>query len=418
MTQTPPPAPTSLPRRFAFGLAQRILLLTIVFVMIAEIAVFVPSVANFRNNWLRDRLSAAHTAALALEVAPDVMVPEEVRRQLLISAGVQMIALKRGDSRRLLADEDMKVNIVERYDLRTATPLQAIAAAFRTLFSSGNRVIGVIGDAPMGAEFIEIAVHERPLQIAMVRYSWNILLLSLIISLIVAAFAVAAMYLLVLRPVKRLTDNLALFRENPEDVSRIISPSGARDEIGRAEKALAEMQGALAHELSQKKHLAALGLAVAKINHDLRNMLSSAQLFSDRLASAPDPLTRRLSEKLVATLDRAISFCQSTLAYGRAIEHAPRLKPVRLAPLVQEAADVVAPQGIASISIINNVAADIEIAADSEQVIRVFINLFRNAAEALENAGTRDPQGARIRIEAQVANATALIEISDNGPGV
>lgn len=411
----PPDQP---PRRFVFGLAQRVLLLTIVFVMIAEIAVFVPSIANFRNNWLRDRLSAAYTAALAMEAAPDAMVPEEVKRQLLISAGAQMIAIKRGDSRRLLADEDMPPAIAVRYDLRSATPLQSIRAAFDTMLAPGARTISVVGEAPMGAEFIEIAVQERPLQLAMYKYAANILLLSLVISIIVAAFAVAAMYWMVLRPVKRLTDNLLRFGENPEDKSRIITPSGTRDEIGRAEAALVQMQAALARELSQKKHLAALGLAVAKINHDLRNMLSSAQLFSDRLASAPDPLTRSLSGKLVATLDRAIAFCQSTLAYGRAVEPAPKMLPVRLSRIVMEAAAVVSPEGAGRPPVMNAVPAGLEVHADADQIMRVFINLFRNAAEALEAAGTQDVNGPHILVDADVRDGAAHVIVSDNGPGV
>ena len=64
---------------------------------------------------------------------------------------------------------------------------------------------------------------------------------------------------------------------------------GACDEIGTAERELAAMQTELASMLHQKNRLAALGLAVSKINHDLRNLLASAQLFSDRLANLPDP---------------------------------------------------------------------------------------------------------------------------------
>lgn len=418
MNETPASDAARKARGPIFGLAQRVLLLTIVFVMIAEIAVFVPSIANFRNNWLRDRLSAAYTAALALEVSPDAMVPEEVRRQLLQSAGAQMIALKRGDSRRLLADSDMPPTIAERYDLRSASPPEAIRAAFSTLFSTEDRVIGVIGEAPMGAQYIEIALQERPLREAMIRYSRNILLLSLVISIIVAAFAVAAMYWMVLWPVRRLTDNLMEFGANPEDTSRIIQPSGARNEIGRAEMALAEMQEALTRELKQKKHLAALGLAVAKINHDLRNLLSSAQLFSDRLATAPDPLTRRLSEKLVGTLDRAIAFCQSTLAYGRAAERAPKFERLKLRDIIHEAAEVVSPKDIGRVAIINNVEPGLGISADAEHIIRVFINLFRNAVDALEAAGAQDGGVAKICVSAIQSNDHIEIDVMDTGPGV
>ncbi|MGE3643785.1 MAG: ATP-binding protein [Beijerinckiaceae bacterium] len=406
-------------RRFLrFGLAERVLVLTVAFVMLAEIAIYVPSIANFRNNWLRDKLSAAYTAALVLEVAPDSAIPASLKRDLLNHVGAYTIALKMGDSRRLLAISDMPPAVVERFDLRSASPWESISAAFRTLAASGDRVLGVRGNAPMGGEFVEITLHEQPLRMAMYVYSRNILLLSLVISLIVAGLAMAAIHLMVLRPVHRFTSNLMAFADDPEDASRIIEPSGKQTEIGRAEEALSDMQKALANELAQKKHLAALGLAVAKINHDLRNMLASAQLLSDRLVEAPDPLSRRIAPRLIATLDRAIAFCQSTLTYGRAVERTPQRKKTDLHALAAEAAELVSPAGGGRPVIANNVPKGFEFSADSEQILRVFVNLFRNAVEALENAGPQPGKPSEVRISAvrtAASNGKSGNGISGNG---
>ncbi len=195
-------------------------------------------------------------------------------------------------------------------------------------------------------------------------------------------------------------------------------PSGAKDEISLAENALAEMQTALANELSEKKHLAALGLAVAKINHDLRNMLASAQLISDRLASGSDPLTRRLAPKLVATLDRAIAFCQSTLTYGRAAERAPIPSRLKLHQLVAEAAEIVSPADIGRIPIINSVPRGFELLADNEHLLRIMVNLFRNAVEALQGAGPQPGLAPQVRVSARREGANVSIEIEDTGPGI
>ena len=78
-------------------------MLTILFVMIAEVLIYVPSIANFRLNWLNDRLAAAHTAALVLDAAPSGMVPESLARQILQSVGARAVAMKMGTQRRLLA---------------------------------------------------------------------------------------------------------------------------------------------------------------------------------------------------------------------------------------------------------------------------------------------------------------------------
>ena len=294
MTSTSP-ALTPPNNAVRFGLAARVLALIIVFVMLAEVAIYVPSIANFRNNWLRDRLAAARIAALVLEAAPQDMAPEDLKQELLKSVGAKMIVLKMHDTRRLLAVSDMPPQIDETYDLRAPSTAEGNTAAFRTLAAPPGRNLNAVGNAPMGADFVEITIDETPLRAAMLNYSVNILALSLFISAIVAGLAALALHWMVLRPVRRLTSNLMSFGENPEDVTRIIQPSGARHEIGRAEEALAGMQSALSRELTQKKHLAALGLAVAKINHDLRNMLASAQLFSDRLSAIADPVAQRLA---------------------------------------------------------------------------------------------------------------------------
>lgn len=415
---TPPETPTTpKPRWPTLGLGSRVLLLVAGFVMLAEVAIYVPSIANFRNNWLRDRLAAAHTAALVFEAAPKEMIPEALAKEILDSVGAKTIAMKTADTRRLLAASDVPPKVDERYDLRNATPWQAIAAAFRALTAPPGRVLGVVGAAPMGGEFIEITLDEAPLIRAMATYSVNILLLSLIISAMVAGLAMAAIHFMVLRPVRRVTSNLLDFAADPEDAGRVIAPSGARHELGRAEEALRRMQMALAREFQQRKHLAALGLAVAKINHDLRNMLASAQLVSDRLSTLPDPLARLLAPKLVATLDRAIAFCTATLAYGRAVEPAPSFRLTQLDLVAQDVCETVAPEA-GAVAIRVAVPKGFMLVADPEQLFRVLLNLVRNAAEALGSAGTQADAEPAIDISARREDGAVIIDVSDNGPGV
>lgn len=404
------------PARPRLGLAGRVLLLVIGFVMLAEVTIYVPSIANFRENWLRDRLSAASTAVLLLD-ATSAQVPDRLVADALAAVGAKSIVLKMQDSRRLLASSDMPPRVDARYDLRDPSFVEAIVAAFRTLTTTRNRTIAVVGPAPMG-EFIEITMSEAPLRQAMLIYSRNILLLSLVISLIVATLAAVSIHMLVLRPVRRLTSSIISFGAAPEDASRVIRPVGMGHEIGRAEEALADMQRALARELTEKKNLAALGLAVAKVSHDLRNMLASAQLLSDRLAMTADPVAQRLAPKLVGTLDRAIAFCQSTLTYGRAVERTPDMRPVDLRAIVNEAAEVLAPDGHGRVELRNEIGAQIRVSADSEQIFRVFLNLLRNAWQALETAGPQPGRAAEIIVTATPRNGVIVVEVSDSGPGV
>jgi signal transduction histidine kinase len=401
-----------------FGLATRTVVCVVAFIMAAEITIYVPIIANYRDNWLRNRLSAAYTATLVLEAAPRAMVSDQLSRQLLDSVGARIIVLKTHGTRRILAATTMPTAVDEFYDLRHSSFWQALGSTYRTYTGANSRVITVLGEAPMGGEAIEVTMDEAAAKAALHTVAGRILMISLSISAIVAAFAVALINFMVLRPMRRLTTNITEFGADPENAARIIVPSGSKHEIGCAEEALATMQDTLVRELNQKKHLAALGLAVAKINHDLRNMLASSQLLSDRLANVTDPLAQRLAPKLVATLDRAIRFCQTILTYGRAADEAPKPRLVGLRSIVAEAAESVSVCGPARVEIVNKVAEDFEIWADPEQMFRVLMNLIRNGVEALDRAGPARGRRAVVSVSADQTPQGPMIEVADTGPGV
>src|SRR5438128_12673607 len=117
-TDRPAAADGSSRARARMGLSAKLLVLTLSFVMIAEVLIYVPSVANFRLNWLNDRLSAAYTAALVFETAPSGEVPEAVARQILQSIRARAVALQMGPQRRLLAAGNMPPAVKPEIELR------------------------------------------------------------------------------------------------------------------------------------------------------------------------------------------------------------------------------------------------------------------------------------------------------------
>jgi signal transduction histidine kinase len=406
------------------GLSGKLLLLTILFVMLAEVLIFVPSVANFRITWLADRLTAAQLASLAAEASPNGDVPQGLRNELLRTARVKAVALKRNDQRQLILDADMPVAIDASYDLSMtganaalSSRLGAIWDALEVLFGSGDRTLRVVGRPGDGAgDMIEIVLPEGPLKTAMVRFGLNVLVLSIIISVITAALVYLALNTILVRPILRIAQNMLRFSQHPEDASRIIIASGRRDEIGTAERELSHMQTELSLLLHQKSRLAALGLAVSKINHDLRNMLANAQLLSDRLASSPDPNVQRFAPKLIASLDRAIAFCNDTLKFGRAQEAAPRRELMPLKPLVVEVGEGLALPRDDVIAWHIDIEDSLRIDADRDQLYRVLSNITRNALQALEAQGAA-VKGAISVTARRTANRVAII-VSDDGPGV
>lgn len=409
----------------ALGLPAKLLLLTIAFVMLAEVCIFIPSVASFRKNWLMERLNAAQIAALAVEAAPKSGLPMRLRTELLKTAGVHGVALKRNEIRQLVMQADPATHIDDHYDLTDASWWTLIADSIAVFFAPPERIIRVIGIPEMHAgASIEIVMDEGPLKEAIIGFALRILGLSVVISIITAALVYLSLHFLLIRPMTRLTRNMVRFSERPEDASAIITPSGRRDEIGVAEAELAAMQSQLQTLLQQKSRLAALGLAMSKVNHDLRNMLSNAQLISDRLSGVTDPTVQRFAPKLILSLGRAIQLCTETLTYGRAQEPPPKRVLFPLEPLVEEVSEALGLPDHATIRWASNIQTGLLIDADRGHLYRVIANLLRNASQVMDSSG-EDPQGAsptgeppEIRLSAWREKSSVFIVVSDNGPGV
>lgn len=403
-------------RAFRFGLSLRLLLLTTIFVMLAEVLIFMPSVANFRKNWLMERLAAAQIASLAAQASASDTVPQKLSDQLLKKTMVHSLVVQRNGARVLVLQSPVPGMVAAHYDLRHANWMELIGDALYLFIAPHRRLIHVTGNADLSDDTVEIVMTETPLQKAVYRFALNILLLSIIISLFTASLVYLALNWLLVSPVRRLTWNMVGFRENPEDAGRVIVPSGRRDEIGMAEEQLGAMQNELISMLRQKSRLAALGLAVSKINHDLRNMLSSAQLISDRLSASPDPMTQKFVPKLIASLDRAISLAGETLQYGRTDEAPPQRHRFLLRPLLTEVGDGFGLSAHERIGWRVEAGDMLEVDADRGQLYRILTNLVRNSMQVLE--ASSEIGKPEIGVIALNDGSDLLIAVSDNGPGV
>ncbi len=394
------------------SLSAQLLILTILFVMLAEVLIFVPSVAFFRLNYLDKKSEFAHLASLALLASPDNMVSNELKAELLFRVGARSVVFRSANSAMLMLSEEMPVAVDASFNLSKRTPLKLIEDAIEALMIRDNRIIRVVSpieNAPTSS--LEMVIDEAPLVAAMLDYAKNIFWLSLAISVLTAVLVFLSLHWLMVRPMGRMSASMIAFRRSPEDPSVTVKPSGRMDEIGTAERELEIMQARLRFALKQKQHLAALGTAVTKISHDLRNILSTSHIVSDGLAQVDDPHVQKVVPRLVASIDRAIDLCTETLKYGKAEERQPEKENFPLAPLLKEVKASVAVPENADIRWNDQISDDFKISADREQLYRVLLNLCRNAAEALRDAGT-------ISLSAQEANGYRQIKVSDDGPGI
>lgn len=396
------------------SLSGRFLILTTVFVMLAEILIFVPSIARFREDFLLNRLERAQIASLAL--LADDMLADDLEAELLENAGVYNVVLRRDEVRQLMLSSPIPEQITNTYDLRDAGPWILIRDAMTRIFTVENEVIRVIGEPVKRAGLlIEVTMESAPLRMAMVDYGLRILGLSFVISIITASLLFLAVRVVLVRPIKSVVGYMQRYASAPEDARGIISPSSKVTELREAEEALQMLQTDLTQALKQRERLAQLGGAVAKVSHDLRNILTSAQLFTDRIEASDDPLVKRMAPKLVNSITRAVSLCESTLAFGRAEEPAPTLNMIKVCDI---AADVAASEQLAvadaCVEIANEVPDDLIARADPEQLYRVIMNLVRNARQALVASG----KPGRIVIVGCELESIWCIEVSDTGPGL
>ena len=398
-------------------LSRRFLALTIVFVVIAEVLVFVPSMGRYRQDYLQNRLELAQIAALVqLAIPADEPVPPALQSDLLTTADVLNVVLRRDGVRELALQGKMPPMVDQTFDLRTASQLALMRDALWVFFSDHDRIISVIGQTTQGARSeIEITLHEWPLREALIAQGQRILLTSLVLSLAVAGLLFLAVQRLIVRPIGRVADHMAAYRDDPEDASRIIAPQNGARELREMETALRELELRLTAALRQKDRLAGLGGAVAKISHDLRNLLTTAQLLADRIEASADPAVRRTAPKLVNSLARAINLCERTLTYGKAEELPPAPTVFLLDPLV---AEVMENERHGSAASCTDFAADIPggltVRADADQLFRVLSNLVRNAGQAIEAAG----KPGVVMLTAREVAGRSEIRVRDTGPGL
>ncbi len=416
---TPPPAPArSLPRRWLWpgGLSARLLLLTALFVMLAELLILAPSLASFEEGRLEERVRAAELASLAVEASPDQVVTDTLASQLLNGAGVVSVAVQSDGIRRLLLQGPPMAHAPYLVDLRTQGPLGWLFQPFRVLTGDPQQMVRIVAKPRFrDGDFVEIVAPQIRLRRELTRYLLSLLAVTAFISAVAGVLVYLSLNVFLVRPMQRITASMERFRANPDDPASRIAPSNRRDEIGRAEAELDRMQADLRAALKSRARLAALGEAVAKINHDLRNMLTSARIASERLAMSGDPSVAAALPRLERALDRAAALTSNVLDYGKSEEREGRPEPIALLAAVEAAAED-AGLSPAGVRLEASIPPEAQVSADPEQLHRILVNLMRNGREAIE--GAEPARAGRIEVLARHDAHQTVLHIVDNGPGV
>jgi signal transduction histidine kinase len=406
------------PRRWLWpgGLSARLLLLTVVFVILAELLILAPSLAGYEETRLEDRVRSAELASLAVEASPDQVVTDSLSSQLLAGAGVVSVAVQSDGIRRLLLQGPRLTRPPLLVDLRQHSPLGRLIRPFGILTGDSKQMVRIVAKPRFrDGDFVEIIVAQVRLKRELWGYLGGLAAVTVFIGAVAGLLVYLSLNFFLVRPMQRITASMERFRANPDDPAARIAASHRRDEIGRAEAELDRMQGDLRTALNSRARLATLGEAVAKINHDLRNMLTSAQLASERLALSGDPSVAAALPRLERALDRAAALTSNVLEYGKSEERAPEPADIALADAVEAAAE---DAGLTryGVKLVVGIARRERAFADPEQLHRVLVNLLRNAREAIQ--GAEPKRDGEIRVAADNAGDKVVLTLADNGPGL
>jgi signal transduction histidine kinase len=421
MADDAPPADAPAPKRrrnlVPGGLSARLLLATALVVVVTNLLTIPVLLASRQREWLSDRIAAGESASFVVNAAPSGQVNEQLKQKILASAGLAAVGIQADGIMRLVLAPAKLPKTVYRIDLRQNDFLSSLDEPLETLFGGGDRMVLVI-DRPhyTSGQLVEIMVPDAPLRDILLADLLNLLIGGVVASVLAGAVVYLALALLLVRPMQRITRSMERFRANPEDPTARLAPSNRNDEIGRAEAELDLMQTDLRAALASRARMAALGEGVAKINHEMRNMLTSAQLASERLAASPDPVVARTLPRLERALDRAVRLAADVLAFGRTAEPppAPRLVPLRAAVEVAAEDAQLAAGGVTLVAEMDERAL---VLADADQLHRILVNLMRNAREAIDSDAAKGGKGT-VTVSLRVADGASLIRLADDGPGL
>lgn len=392
------------------SLSARLLWLTVGVVLVVEVLVFLPQLAQARLTWLHGRMEDAHIAGLAAIAGspPDATMREE----LLRLSGTLWIRLQEPRRPPVELAGSAPALPVARIDLDQESALLHVLRALSVLTFDRHQHIALVGVSPMGTDAVVELVYARHDETrALRRFARRTFWLSLLIAGTIGALVHAALRRLLVRPMRRLTDGIATFRADPEHATPLdpaqVTPL-VDDEIARASRELAAMQRELRAALWRNARLAALGVAAAKVSHDLRGLLTPALLTADRLTAHADPTARHAGEIISRSVDRAIEMIHRGLDFTRDEPPSLHLTPVALAQLVDEASEPARAHS-PGFRVVNRVPPTLTVPADRTQLFRVLANLMRNAAEA----------GARsVQATGSPGETTVVLDLADDGPGL
>ncbi|RMH40920.1 MAG: HAMP domain-containing protein [Deltaproteobacteria bacterium] len=241
--------------------------------------------------------------------------------------------------------------------------------------------------------------------------------LAVLLGVLVAVWATRS-----LLPLKRL--QLAARRIAAGDYASRIDERGPAEvaELAREFNVMGRAVESRERDLVRSERLAVVGKMAASITHEVRNPLSSiglnAELLEEELAALGGDAAgeaRALCRAIQTEVDRLTSITEEYLNFARLPK--PKLHPHDINAIVEQLVDFerepLAARGATVVAELATALPRVEV--DDQQLRQALLNLLRNAADALEEAG-----GGTVAVRTRLApgGRRVQIEVADDGPGI
>ncbi len=234
--------------------------------------------------------------------------------------------------------------------------------------------------------------------------------------LAVALFVVTLMALLLLwfrqkfiNPLYHTVQAIHRFTDDPNNLMTMLIASDREDEIGFLQRELTRMQVMYRISLKQYQHLAALGAAVTKINHDLKGLLSTALLAGESINKSADPKTRKKIRLFVTIVERTIKLCGQLLSYVREEKKTTFITRVDLNGLLKSLSADLRISAKGETKIRTKLQSTQPIQGDTDNLYRAFRNIGQNAIEA---------KAKELTIKLNGDGKHVHVNFVDDGPGL
>jgi signal transduction histidine kinase len=248
------------------------------------------------------------------------------------------------------------------------------------------------------------------------------LVLGSIYVLAVLVLESAIMPLYVYRPLRRMLVADAATQQGDRDREMIPPSEILGDEIGQIMRSRNETVAALRRQedelaaalrrLEEQDRLVSLGLLSASVAHELNTPLAVLNGSIEKLIeTTDDPLTLERLARMQRVAQRLKKISESLVDFSR-VRH-QHMGPLTLRPLIEEAWGLVAiDDKSAAVEFENHVGADEAVIGNPDRMVQVFVNLLRNALNAVES-GT-----GKIDVRSRHGTRGITISVEDNGRGI